>query len=66
MREWGRWEYTQAAQHGEFSDGREGGEGMEEEQQSLAHREKTREQEILRVPAAIWWAAMPQHSTYML
>lgn len=62
-REWGRWEHTRAAQRGEFSDGSEGAEGMEEEQQSLA--QKTTEREILCVPAAIWWAARPQHSTYM-
>lgn len=57
----GKWEYIRAAQHGEFSDGSEGGEGMEEEQQSLAQIEQTREWEILHVPAAIWWAAKPQY-----
>lgn len=34
---------TRAAQHGESSDGSEGGEELEEEQQSLAETEKSRE-----------------------
>lgn len=42
------------AQHGKSSDGSEGGERTEEEQQSLALMEKTRVQEILYVPGAIW------------
>lgn len=47
----GEVKYSRTAQHGEFSDGSEGGEGMEEEQQSLAQIEKAGEREILRVPA---------------
>ena len=36
----GKWEYTRAAQRGAFSDRSEGGEGTEEEKQSLAQIEK--------------------------
>lgn len=39
----GRRMYSRTAQHGEFSDGSEGGEGMEEERQNLAQIENVGE-----------------------